>query len=38
MWLPIVLVLGLVGFAYLYLDSIFCDFMDDLFGEDPKKL
>ena len=30
------MIVGLVGFAYLYLDSIYCDFMEDLFGEDKK--
>ncbi len=36
MWLPVCMIVGLVGFAYLYLDSIYCDFMEDLFGEDKK--
>lgn len=37
MWLSIVMVIGLVGFAYLYLDSLFCDFADDFFGETREK-
>ncbi len=37
MWLSIVMIVGLVGFSYLYLDSIFCDFMDDFFGDDLEK-
>ena len=29
MWLSIVMVIGFVGFAYLYLDYVFRDFMGD---------